>query len=424
MILEFGVKNYRSIKQEMVLSLIAESGKSKPNNLFEFKTLNGETIRLLKSIAIFGPNASGKSTLFRAMFFVLNLLKNNNAKAGKGVKFCEPFKFDKQTRDKPSEFWIVFIGPENTRYKYIIVLNSSEILKEEMFYYPNGRETIVFERIVPKEESILHIGRLGASFGKSEYELFNNHLFLAKFGEDVPHKFLSELYVHFEKYEVINALNTTKYLTIQKDLNKKILSESKFGERINALVKSADTQLLGIVVKNENNKEIDDDDENDDRFINTKALGIHNMFDGEKKIGEEVLPMFDESSGTLALFCIGGKILESIEKGGTIFIDELDTSLHPAVAKMMVELIQSSNINYSNSQMIFSTHDISLLDRNIFRKDQYWFTEKLRDGSTELYSLQDFESVREDTPFDKWYTSKKFGAYPEIGSLENNISFE
>jgi AAA15 family ATPase/GTPase len=420
MILEFGVKNYRSIKQEMVLSLIAESGKSKPNNFFELKTLNGETIRLLKSIAIFGPNASGKSTLFRAMFFIMHLLKNNSSKAGKGVQYYEPFKFDKQTKNKPSEFWIVFIGPDNTRYKYFISLNSSEILKEVMFYYPNGRETMIFERIVPENESILHIGRLGASFGKSEYELFNNHLFLSKFGEDVPHKFLSELYVHFEKYEVINALNITKYSAIQKDLNMKILSDSKFGERINALVKTADTQLLGIVVKNENNR----DDDDDDRFKNTKALGIHNMFDGENKIGEEVLPMWEESSGTLALFCIGGKILESIERGGAIFIDELDTSLHPAVAKMMVELIQSSNINYTNSQMIFSTHDISLLDRNIFRKDQYWFTEKLNDGSTELYSLQDFESVREDTPFDKWYTSKKFGAYPEIGSLENNISFE
>lgn len=422
MILEFGVKNYRSIKREMVLSLIAESGKSKPNNLFDLQTLNGETIRVLKSVAIFGPNASGKSTLLRAMFFVMHLLKNNISKAGKGVQFYEPFKFDKQTRDKPSEFWIVFIGPDNTRYKYIIALNSSEIVQEEMFYYPNGRETLIFERIVPNEESILHTGRLGASFGKSEYELFNNHLFLAKFGEEVPHKFLSELYVHFEKYEVINALNITRYSAIQKDLNKKILSDPKFGERINALVKAADTQLLGIVVKKESNDEDDEDD--DDRDKNTKALGRHNMFDGEKKIGEEVLPMWEESSGTVALFCIGGKILESIEKGGTIFIDELDTSLHPAVAKMMVELIQSSNINHTNSQMIFSTHDISLLDRNIFRKDQYWFTEKLRDGSTELYSLQDFDGVREDTPFDKWYTSKKFGAYPEIGSLENSIRFE
>lgn len=422
MILEFGVKNYRSIKREMVLSLIAESGKSKPNNLFDLQTLNGETIRVLKSVAIFGPNASGKSTLLRAMFFVMHLLKNNSSKAGKGVQFYEPFKFDKQTRDKPSEFWIVFIGPDNTRYKYIIALNSSEIVQEEMFYYPNGRETLIFERIVPNEESILHTGRLGASFGKSEYELFNNHLFLAKFGEEVPHKFLSELYVHFEKYEVINALNITRYSAIQKDLNKKILADPKFGERINALVKAADTQLLGIVVKKESNDEGEEDD--DDRDNNTKALGRHNMFDGEKKIGEEVLPMWEESSGTVALFCIGGKILESIEKGGTIFIDELDTSLHPAVAKMMVELIQSSNINYTNSQMIFSTHDISLLDRNIFRKDQYWFTEKLKDGSTELYSLQDFDGVREDTPFDKWYTSKKFGAYPEIGSLENSIRFE
>jgi AAA15 family ATPase/GTPase len=115
---------------------------------------------------------------------------------------------------------------------------------------------------------------------------------------------------------------------------------------------------------------------------------------------------------------LGGKILRTLEKGGLMIVDELDTSLHPFITKMIVMIFQSETTNPKNAQLIFTTHDVSLLDRDLIRRDQVWIAEKNEKGSTELYSLQDFD-VREDTPFEKWYLAGKFGGLPKIKSIES-----
>ncbi len=116
---------------------------------------------------------------------------------------------------------------------------------------------------------------------------------------------------------------------------------------------------------------------------------------------------------------MGGVILKALEYGTTLFIDELETGLHPFISKLLISLFQSKRINKKNAQLVFTTHDTNLLDRNLFRKDQFWFAEKNSQGETDLYSLQDFSDVREDTPFDKWYMAGKFGGVPNIKSLES-----
>lgn len=131
------------------------------------------------------------------------------------------------------------------------------------------------------------------------------------------------------------------------------------------------------------------------------------------------LPLDEESHGTKTLYCLGGKILKSLDSGSILFIDELDTGLHTHVCKMLISLYQDKRINPKNAQLIFTTHDTNLLDRTVFRKDQVWFAEKDAKGKTELFSLQDFNDVREDTPFDKWYLAGKFGGIPNLKSLES-----
>ena len=122
--------------------------------------------------------------------------------------------------------------------------------------------------------------------------------------------------------------------------------------------------------------------------------------------------------GTQSLFVLGAKIIEALEDGSVLIIDELDTSLHSFITKMIVMLFQDPDINKNHAQLIFTTHDISLLDKDLIRKDQVWITEKSEKGETDLYSLQDFENLREDTSFDKWYLSGKFGGVPQIKSLK------
>ena len=119
------------------------------------------------------------------------------------------------------------------------------------------------------------------------------------------------------------------------------------------------------------------------------------------------------------VFALGGRLLQAIEDGEVIFVDELETNFHPYLSKLLVSLFQNPRINKKNAQLIFTTHDVTLLDKTLFRKDQVWFTEKDIYGATNLYSLQDFSDVREDTPFDKWYLAGKFGGIPNIKSLES-----
>jgi AAA15 family ATPase/GTPase len=118
------------------------------------------------------------------------------------------------------------------------------------------------------------------------------------------------------------------------------------------------------------------------------------------------------------LFALGGIILKRLEKGGVLFFDELDNSLHPKLSKFLVRLFNNPRSNSQNAQLVLATHEVTLLDKEVFRKDQIWFCEKDQFGSTEIFSAKEFEGVRDDTPFDKWYVNGKFGGQPKIKELE------
>ncbi len=413
MLLEFKIKNFRSIKDEMIFSMVAESSKSKPNNIFDRKIANDDKVRLLKTAAIFGPNASGKSSMLRGMFNLLQFIHRNNANAGEDIYLYEPYLFDTKTRNLPNEFSMIFIGPDNIKYQYDVSFNIHEVINEELNYFPNGRIKNIFKRPYDiSNDRLIHKGKLGDSFGNKEVDVFHNKLILSKFGEDEPHEFLSNLYVYFKKFEVINAINIAGYSDLEKRLNKVMIKNPSFKKNLDALIRAADTKIKAIDVKEQSN----------DIY---RAYGVHSIYDGDELSNEdENLPLQEESHGTYTLYCIGGKILEKLSSGGVLFIDELDTSLHPYLTRMIVMMIQSEKLNPKNTQLIFTTHDVTLLERELLRKDQIWFTQKNDSGHTDLYSMQDFEGVREDTPFDKWYLAGKFGALPNIKSLESFFDFE
>ena len=195
--------------------------------------------------------------------------------------------------------------------------------------------------------------------------------------------------------------------------------------RMNALLTYADTGIKAIMIqeKDEDSFVFPDEIGKDlkQQLISKykyKTVAIHNKFNDLKPAGEGELPFNEESSGTKQLFTIGGAILDALDKGKTILIDEMDIYLHTNISKMLITLFQNKKINKKNAQLIVSTHDVNLLDRTLFRKDQIWFTEKDKYGVSSLYTLQDFTDVREDTPFDKWYMVGTFGAVPVIKSLE------
>lgn len=419
MILQLKVKNYRSYKEETVFSMEANSTSHKLENVFEINN-DKQKARLLKTAIIYGANASGKSNVIRA-FFELRKFILIKPKVGDDIELYEPFKFDISSKEKPCEFELTFIGPNNIKYIYKTAIVIDRVLEEELYYYPNGKKTTVFKRAKYKESNRVQKGLLGDSFGKKEINVFANQLLLSKFGDDEPHELLTDVFIYFRKIEIINATNESHKEFYLKKVSEDLFEDKQLKQKLVKLIKAADTKIFDINITKIKDDTSSNLNEEAKKLIEKNPFsiyGVHDVYLNDDVVGFDSLPFNQESTGTQSIYLLGGKILRTLEKGGLMIVDELDTSLHPFITKMIVMIFQSETTNPKNAQLIFTTHDVSLLDRDLIRRDQVWIAEKSEKGSTELYSLQDFD-VREDTPFEKWYLAGKFGGLPQIKSIES-----
>lgn len=430
MILNIELKNYRSFKEGTTFSLVAESSKSKEQNVFVQSLAKGDDdVRLLKTAMLFGANASGKSNLLRAIFEITRFIGKQKPKAGEPIPVYDPFRFAAETKESPVEFKIEFAGKDDIKYSYQIIFNKTNVISEILNYFPNKKEANLFTRIAPDDpNSITHIGKLGSSQkSNKDIEVFHNQALLSKFGEDIPHEIITPIYIYITKIDVVNACNSRQISQLFTEMRNKIANDSNLLNKMNELLRFADTGLNGV-----NIKELSEDkfnfpttipDEIKSEFVKENKhfmTGYHSFFkDSQLLRNDEALPFQEESKGTNTIFALGGRIIQALESGEILFIDEIDTNLHPYLSKLLVCLFQSARINKYNSQLIFTSHNPILLDRTLFRRDQVWFSEKDDFGVSDLYSLQDFPDVREDTPFDKWYLAGKFGGIPNIKSLES-----
>lgn len=410
MILNIRLKNYRSYKEEVIYTLEANSSKAKDFNYYE-----RDDFKILKTSLMYGPNASGKSNIVRAFFELRNLIIKKPT-VDDPLLIYDPFKFDLKSSNKPVEIDVEFLI-KDTKYKYVIKIEHLNILDEHLYYYPNKREVVLFERNKYKKDSTIQKGTLGDKFGKKEISVFKNQLLLSKFGDDEPHEIITEVFRYFNRMFVYNATSKIHYEVFSNKVSEDLLKDSNLKFKLERLINYADTKIKGLDINklgNSENNKIDYFWKRSD--FNIK--GIHDLYDGEELVGVTDLSLLEESVGTQSLYVLGAKVIEALENGTVLVVDELDTSLHSFITKMIVMLFQDDIINSKNAQLIFTTHDISLLDKELIRKDQVWITEKNDKGETDLYSLQDFESLREDTSFDKWYLSGKFGGVPQIKSLK------
>jgi AAA15 family ATPase/GTPase len=412
MILQLKVKNYRSYKEETVFSMEANSSSYKSFNVCEIQN-DKQDFKLLKAAIIYGANASGKSNIIRALFELTYLVLNKPVIDQK-IRIYEPFLFDTNASNKPTEIELRFIGPNNVKYEYRVAILENIILEEDLNFYPNGKITNLFSRKPYNTETHIQKGVLGDIYKKKEYNVFDNQLLLSKFGDDEPHELLSDVFLYFRNYSVINATNKLQRQFIETELNDYLYNNEIIKERLSKLIKGADTKVNNILI-------VKDQEVNarSSRRDNYSVFGNHDVYHNNEVTEGYNLPLKEESVGTQSLYYIGAEVLKVLDKGGVIVVDELDTSLHPYLTKMIVMLFQSETTNPKNAQLIFTTHDVSLLDRDLIRRDQVWIAEKDEKGSTDLYSLQDFEGLREDTPFEKWYLAGKFGGLPQIKSIES-----
>lgn len=433
MILEFSISNYRSICKKQSFSMIASSARSKSENTFDIDLSNGSSVKLLKAVGIYGANASGKSNIIRALFEIRRfIVDSNEITIDKPIPAYNPFLFNTNSSNEPTEFEIIFITKDKNKYQYRIAFNKDEIVEESLCHFPNKKSQEIFKRGNEKkeEDENIHIIKLGKNFNYKKYEIYKKIPLLSIFGKaENYHTNISPATTYFNELEIWNVTESnwvrrlSDYIKeeLQKTENKHLIKQ------IEKLISEADTQIQSLIVdSNIQIKEIETSTVDDKKSINSLKkievlYGEHNVYKNQKVVSTHALPFINESFGTNKLFALGGLIVKTLNKGGVVIFDELDSSLHPFLVSLLIRFFQDNHP--FNAQLIFTTHETFLLNKE-FRSDQIWFTQKNTYGETELFSAQDFEGVREDIPFEKWYLGGKFGAIPYVNNLKEIIYYD
>jgi predicted ATPase len=432
MIVEFCITNFRSIKERQAFSMVAETTKSKrESNTFEVNLASGSSVRILRSVVMYGGNAYGKSNFIRAFGSLRALIFGSGyAAVGEPIYAYSPFLFDIPTQEAPTTFECTFIPDDNIKYKYTVTFDRKSVLAEELSFYRKETEKSVFKRIVdPLQE--FDTAKFEKDITKEEgfsfpSRIFKNQAILAKFGREVPHRQLTAIYSYFASWRIWEANNSEYIQRLTNSIITSVIPREKpaFFRRLQRLIKAADTKINGLYLKPADETSTGPTGPTGPTSGRQRApvierlFGVHTVFDGGNAAGLYQLPFMEESAGTKVLFALGTLVLDAIENGGCVIFDELDNSLHPIISRFLIQLFNNKKYNPKNAQIIFSSHEPHLMDKDVFRSDQIWFAEKDEKGATDIFSAQDFEGVREDISFEKWYLSGKFGAIPHPSEID------
>jgi AAA15 family ATPase/GTPase len=396
MLIQFNFKNFKSFKNETILDMTATSITEHPYNLIT--TDNGE--KYIKTAAIYGANASGKSSIIQAFGFMRTWvnLSFKDASNKENIPF-KRFAFDNKSKDQPAEFEIFFQYNKN-EYQYGFSLDNKKI-DEEWLYIKNikGKFVSLFERSGADIECNSKMLKGANNFVPmvKEKTLFLSLISNAKvpYAKDVWEWFTVTGFIDYGNIE-FEKLITSFTPTIEN-----IDYQNKLIEFLNAI----DINIKGIIV--EKNK-------NDHDEIEYKIYTKHSIQGSNDYYN---LPLFEESSGTQKMFSLFYFLNSSIQFGLPIFIDELDSKLHPLLLRYILTMFHDESINIKGAQLIYSTHDNYTLTRDIFRRDQIWFVEKDDNAVSSLYSLAEYKldddkKIRKDASYNKDYLLGKYGAVP------------
>ena len=416
MLVEFRVKNFRSIKEEVALSLIASKHKELEENSFKTASL-----KLLKSSAIYGPNASGKSNILKALSAMKRIVLLSASKFTEGTHIpLTPFLFSSEYVNQPTELEIIFIQNE-IRYQFGFVADKKRIYEEWLFVFETNRAQTWYTReYIPEKDD--YEWYFGSKF-KGEKNLWKNStrtnaLFLST-AVQLNSEQLKPVFNWFlEKLHIVGVSGWNPEFTID------LIQKDEYKDKIIQFLKVADFDIEDINIKFDN---FSPDKLPEDMPIELKERMIEEL-DGKKIIeefntfhlndkGEKVsLDFNEESDGTQKFFSILGPCLDTLDNGNVLLVDELNDNLHPFLVKFIVKLFHNEKMNQKGAQIVFTTHETSILSQDIFRRDQIWFCEK-EEQATKLYSLLEFKPRKGVEDIEKGYLSGRYGALPYIKNL-------
>lgn len=427
MLLELKVKNFKSIRDWQTFSMLAETKVKE----MEETVIKKSDSNILSSAIIYGRNASGKSNILNAFrAFQYLVLQSADFKVDEKIAAYQPYKLDNEGSKKPVELLLDFIAKDGIRYVYSIGFGKNEIIYEKLVFYPKLKPALLVDRVYGKP--IKYGEYLTGKKKEIESLLYPNQLFLSKVGTEKNEK-LKYVYEFFSEYLFTSTIHDSDYDHVLIHILSKKMGNNDiphFNKNVNQLIQVADTGINEVKVKEEDmDKSIlpkDMSDEEKEEIVKRfkyKVRTVHKLFDGEEEKGSVEFRLSEESTGTIKLLAVGGLILEALSDGMVLIVDELDKSLHPKLTRALINIFKSKKNNPNNAQLIFATHDVSLLDSSLFRRDQVWFAEKEYEGNSHYYSLSDIQGVRKGVPYEKWYMTGRFGAMPAINEFDLNFAF-
>lgn len=450
MLIEFRVKNFRSFRDQQTLSLVATSDKDlRDTNTASTPAFKHNTV---SSAIIYGPNASGKSNLIQALGFVhLFLLTAVSSPPTVGQRaiddpLLQPFLLGAQERQAPTEFELIFVH-RDVRYQYGLVLDRELIHEEWLIAFPKGQPQTWFERRLregesgvqdtvrqstlfepltrnPERDQDRHTWYFGPKLGGEKQRLAD----ITR--PDVPFLAAAATFGNLQIRTVFDwfatrlaVLNPWGRPDLFGETARRAADNPDLRSKLRAILSHADVGIDDFsvqVVPIKSEAALAHLPNDLQQALSTMSLQrtevrMRHPAPGTAE-GYVEFPGEDESLGTQRFFSIAGPIILALERGQVLAVDEIDDSLHPLLVRRLVELFHNSKTNPHSAQLIMNTHDATMLDTRLFRRDQIWFTEKDRTGSSRLYPLSDY-SPRKEEALSKGYLHGRYGAVPALFDL-------
>ncbi|MGL6197008.1 MAG: AAA family ATPase [Thermoguttaceae bacterium] len=411
MIIEFKVILYRSFCEEQTLSLVASNLEkdSLKDNCIDIKLPGMSDLLFLKSVALYGANASGKSNLLRAIVEIASFVSRSFTENINLPTFAYPFMLREETVDQPSTFELTFVA-SGVRYLYSIALTQERVIKEALVAYPNGIPQRWYYRTWDETQK-QYLWKFTSSFkkGRQISEKTRQNTTFISVGAQFNHPQLKPVYDWFASMVVVRAnYNLTPFNTADY-----IYKYNKEHSRIVDYLKFADTGIVDYRIEkknipyNELPLEVQKSCNNKQQVV--ERINLIFFHKGEN----ESIPFTEDqvSDGTKKYFDILGSWLDVLKRGAILIVDEIDCSLHSILVRKLLQLFHDKENNPNNAQIIFTSHDAYLLAGDTLRRDQIWFTSKNSRGETTLYPLTDY-SPRKNEALMKGYLDGRYGAIP------------
>ena len=413
-LIEFRARNVRSYRDEVSLSLHATRLSNK-EVVRDLQTASAAPERLLPVAGVFGANASGKSTILKAMADMRTVVLISFRQGTRDTAIHRhPFLLDTECEEGPSEFRVELIL-KGVWWQYGFEIDNKQIFREFAYHYPRGRQALVFER----EGEVLAFGPVFRSIGKAIRPLLRENALVLSIIGAIEDERVAPL---FDWWASNLLVATSDNRAVRAACTARLIKVDTSRERVLGLLRAADLGLTDAeVVKPDADmlerlrmavRLIRDEEIGDEEIVVEDVVQLSHR-GKDRTIALD--PVF-ESVGTQVWVGLIGPILRALDRGAVLLVDELDASLHPLLVERLVELFQSRRTNPRCAQLIFNAHDIALLEGYQpcrLGRDQIWLAEKSDDGASRIFSLADYRA-RSDESIGRRYLRGRYGAIPKL----------